>query len=405
MTTPTCPPGITSAGIDSMFGNYTAVLRATTDYWAGALARQASPLDIGLDLLDWFAIAARRGHPQWASPHTIAQEWPVARLRDFSGPPVGEAAGEVATLFLPPQAGHDSCIVDYSRQQSQIATAKRAGLTRVFSLDWVGATQATKNATIDDYITVISESVHRLGGRVNLIGDCQGGWLAVIYAALYPRTINTLTIAGAPIDFHAGEPLIGDWMKILSPERDIAFYRALVAANDGVLPGEYLLAGFITMQPEAELDRQLQLLAHVREPEHVARYRAFETWFKHTQSIPGAFYLWIVEHLFQNNELIAGTLVVGGEVVDLRAITCPLYLLAGATDHITPAAQVFAIADYAGTAAAQVHQELVPGGHLGLFMGREALDTHWAPLLHSIRERSVVSTPAASGPAAPRSRR
>ncbi len=192
---------------------------------------------------------------------------------------------------------------------------------------------------------------------------------------------------------------------MLSPERDLAFYRALVTANNGVLPGEYLLAGFITMQPDVELERQLQLLAHVREPEHVARYRAFETWFKHTQTIPGAFYLWIVEHLFQNNELIAGTLTVGGKTVDLRAITCPLYLLAGSTDHITPGPQVFALADYAGTDAADIHQELAPGGHLGLFMGHEALDKHWARLFRSIAARSETARPVASGRAVPRSRR
>jgi len=404
MIAPTCPPGITRASLDSLFNGYTAVVKATADYWTGALARQAVPLDIGLDLVEWFAVAARRDRPQWASPHMIVQEWPIARLRDFSDAAASDS-DQLATLFLPPQAGHDSSIVDYAPRQSQITTAKQAGLERVFSLDWVSATQATKNATIEDYIAVVAETVDRLGGKVNLVGDCQGGWLAVIYAALYPDTLNTLTIAGAPVDFAAGEPVIGDWMKVLSPEDDLAFYRALVDANNGVLPGEYLLAGFISMQSDVELDRQLQLLAHIREPDHVARYRAFETWFKHTQVIPGAFYLWIVEHLFQNNELIAGTMVVGGDVVNLHAITCPLYLLAGSSDHITPGPQVFALADYAGTDAADIHRELAPGGHLGLFMGHQALDTHWAPLLRSIAERSKVLTPAASGRVAPRSRR
>ena len=65
----------------------------------------------------------------------------------------------VPTLLLPPQAGHDSCIVDYDPQQSQIRTALDAGLTRVFSLDWVGATDATKDASIEDYLAVISEAV------------------------------------------------------------------------------------------------------------------------------------------------------------------------------------------------------------------------------------------------------
>ncbi len=44
-------------------------------------------------------------------------ETPVARLRDFSG---RSRAKVVPTLVLPPQAGHDSCIVDYSAEQSQM---------------------------------------------------------------------------------------------------------------------------------------------------------------------------------------------------------------------------------------------------------------------------------------------
>jgi poly(3-hydroxyalkanoate) synthetase len=381
----TCPPGLVNASAESLFGGYEAIVRGSSDYLVGALARSATPADLSLDLLSWWATAVRRESPQWASEHTIVGTWPIARLRDFSTPTPREA---VATLLLPPQAGHDSCIVDYDPAQSQIRTALDAGLTRVFSLDWIGATPATKDASIEDYVAVIAETVERLGGRVNLVGDCQGGWLAVIYAALYPDTVHTLTIAGAPVDFHAGEPLIHDWVRVLSPRRDMDFYRRLVQANGGILPGEFLLAGFIAMQPDNELDRQLQLLAHIHEPAHVARYRTFETWFQHTQPIPGAFYLWIVEHLFQNNELIGGTLRVGGQKVDLARITCPLHLLAGATDHITPPAQVFALAEYAGTPAADVNQQQTSGGHLGLFMGHDALSSHWRPLFQQIAASS-----------------
>ncbi|MDQ2757696.1 MAG: DUF3141 domain-containing protein [Actinomycetota bacterium] len=380
------PPGITHAAVDSAFGLYGAALRGVTDYVTGALGRRASAPDMAGDVLGWLTTMSQRTPPRWASEHTIAAEWPIARLRDFSSTHPVET---VPTLFLPPQAGHDSCIVDYDPQQSQVMTAKASGLTRVFSLDWVGATDATKNAGIEDYLAVMVETVDRLGGRVNLVGDCQGGWLAVIYTALYPETVNTLTIAGAPVDFHAGEPLIHDWMRVLSPKRDLAFYRHLVRSNGGVLPGGVLLAGFITMQPDNELDRQLQLLAHIHEPAHVERYRTFENWFQHTQPIPGAFYLWIVEHLFQNNELIAGTLSVGGRTVDLGRITCPLYLLAGETDHITPPPQVFALADYVGSDPESVTRRQTTGGHLGLFMGREALRDHWSPLFGEIAARSL----------------
>ena len=92
--------------------------------------------------------------------------------------------------------------------QSQIGAIIEAGLVRAFSLDWKGATEDTKDATVDDYLDVIDLAVDHCGGRANLIGDCQGGWLATIYAALHPERVNTLTLAGAPIDFHAGEPII-----------------------------------------------------------------------------------------------------------------------------------------------------------------------------------------------------
>jgi poly(3-hydroxyalkanoate) synthetase len=97
-----------------------------------------------------------------------------------------------------------------------------------------------------------------------------------------------------------------------------------------------------------------------------------------------------------NNELIAGTLTVAGAQVDLGAITCPLFLLAGSSDHITPPGQVFALADYAGTDPSEVHRQIAPGGHLGLFMGHESLNTQWAPLLSSIAARSGPATTAAT---------
>jgi poly(3-hydroxyalkanoate) synthetase len=267
-------------------------------------------------------------------------------------------------------------------------TILAAGLERAYALDWIGATASTKDATIDDYLDVIERAIDHIGDPVNLIGDCQGGWLATIYAARRPEHVNTLTIAGAPVDFHAGEPVIHAALRSLAPGGNLAFYRGLVAAGGGVLRGEHMLAGFIAIQPDNEIARQMQLLANLDDPAHLERYREFEDWFKHTQAIPGAFYLWIVEHLFRDNELIAGRLEVGGERVELGRIDCPLNLLAGATDHITPPGQVFALADYASTPRGEILRDTTAGGHLGLFMGHEALRSHWPPLLAAVRARS-----------------
>jgi poly(3-hydroxyalkanoate) synthetase len=368
------------------------VLSGWLDAWAAAgqelIELQSASFDRGLQPLDfprWWELIATRRPPAWTTPHEIAFESPLARLRDFSTP---SASGLVPTLVLPPQAGHDSCIVDFSPEQSQIATIVESGLRRTLSLDWIGATGATADASIDDYLEVVDRAVAHAGGRVNLIGDCQGGWLATIYAALAPERVNTLTIAGAPIDFHAGEPVIHELLRWLAPAGNLGFYRALVQTRGGVLAGDHMLGGFITIQPADELSRQLALLRNLDDRALVERYAQFEDWFKHTQDILGAFYLWIVRHLFRDNELVAGRLEVGGRRVDLGKLDMPLNLLAGARDHITPPDQVFALAEAASTPSELIHTDITGGGHLGLFMSHEALRGHWPALLAEVLRHS-----------------
>jgi len=66
----------------------------------------------------------------------------------------------------------------------------------------------------------------------------------------------------------------------------------------------------------------------------------------------------------------------------------PVNLLARAKDRITPPNQVFALADAVATKPADVILRRTGGGHLGQFMGREALREHWPPILADVLERS-----------------
>jgi poly(3-hydroxyalkanoate) synthetase len=95
-----------------------------------------------------------------------------------------------------------------------------------------------------------------------------------------------------------------------------------------------------------------------------------------------------VRHLFRDNSLISGSLRVRGQEVELEKIDMPLNLMAGATDHITPPDQVFALATYASTAPDLVTRHVSTGGHLGLFMGHEALREHWPRVLAEVFQHS-----------------
>ncbi|NUL48359.1 alpha/beta hydrolase [Cellulosimicrobium funkei] len=391
----TLRPAVPSAVIDSMIaaglGAWNTLNASAIDYWTGAFRRGATPLGLMQDLNRWNVALTARQRPPWAheAQQSVVGKWPLARLRDYSAPDAD--ARQIPTVILPPQAGHASSIVDFAEDQSQIMVGRENGCSRILSMDWIGATAQTKDSGIDDYMELLREVTDLLGGRINLVGDCQGGWLATIFAALHPDRVNSLAIAGAPIDFHAGEPLIHDWLTVLAPEGDMSYFRSAVSAHDGILPGRFLLDGFKALQPDQELSRSLQLLTHLHDSEYVERHRTFEDWFQWTQAIPGEFYLWIVEHLFIRNSLITGELEVEGQRVDLKNIDCPLFLMAGRTDHITPADQVWALADHVSTAPEHIGRQSATSGHLGLFMSHEALATHW-PVIFA--EMGALSTPA-----------
>jgi hypothetical protein len=62
-----------------------------------------------------------------------------------------------------------------------------------------------------------------------------------------------------------------------------------------------------------------------------------------------------------------------GEQLNLKDIICPVYLLAGASDDITPKEQVFGAEKLLGTPPKQICNEIAESGHIGLFMGAKSL--------------------------------
>jgi hypothetical protein len=169
-----CVPALTRSTLDSTVETLKVATKASTSYWTGAVRRRATPAELAAEALKWWTAMTDRKPPQWATPHEIVFETAITRLRDFSQ---GSTDDVVPTLVLPPQAGHDSCIVDFSPVQSQMQVVRAAGLTRLYSMDWIGATQATKNTTVDDYLVDLDRALDHIapdGGKVNLVGGLPG---------------------------------------------------------------------------------------------------------------------------------------------------------------------------------------------------------------------------------------
>jgi poly(3-hydroxyalkanoate) synthetase len=231
-------------------------------------------------------------------------------------------------------------------------------------------------------------AIDDLGGRVNLVGLCQGGWVSTMIAARFPEKVNSLVLAGAPIDTDGGNGPI----KRAAHETPLSFYRELVELGGGRMKGEFMLRGWKNMHPEQHyVQDYVDLYEHIDEPAYLAKEETFESWYENPIDLPGRWYLQAIEQLFQQNRLAKGEFIGLGRKLTLRDITCPAYLLAGAADDITTPEQVLGAAHLIGTPKAKIVQKTVPGGHIGLFMGALTLKDHWPEIARWIASQSANS--------------
>ena len=364
-----------------MFRQLTQAMSGATALSARVLARAiAAPVDTAL----WVHETTNRKPPQWHSANKVVLASPFALLRDFS---VG-ADDVVPTLVFPPLAGHASCIID-KRGQSQVQLCVTMGLTKLYSFDWLSATIAAKDTTVADRLDFVTRAVDLIagpGGAVNIVGNCQGGWEAALWTALHPERVNTLMVAGAPIDTGAGNGPAHKLMPILVPGGNMALFKAMVKANGGIVPGINNVVGSIAADAASHVAEHLKVYGHVHDREYLDQFGDFYDWYFHPVDLPGQLYLWAVEYLFVKNEMFKGELEVAGQTVSLRSITCPVFLLGGEQDGITPWQQVHNMRDAVGSSV--VRWYLAPGGHIDLFIGRQSQAEYWTPILAQIRELS-----------------
>ena len=316
--------------------------------------------------------------PRLATPNRVRLDLRTMKLREY-GTPAG-----IPTLVDAPYAGHTAMIADYHKGQSLVETLLANGIRHVALTDWKSATDDMKDFDIDNYLAQIVVVIDDLGGRVNLVGLCQGGWTSAMVAARFPDKVNTLVLAGAPIDTDAGHGPI----KRMVHASPISFYEELVVLGGGLMRGKFMLQGWKNMHPEQHyIQDHIDLYEHINDPAYLAKEETFESWYENPIDLPGRWYLQVITQLFKENRFAKGEFVGLGRRLDLRHVTCPTYLLAGAADDITTPEQVLDAAKYLGTSRDQIMQKTVPGGHIGLFMGSRTLNEHWPEIARWITNR------------------
>jgi poly(3-hydroxyalkanoate) synthetase len=340
-----------------------ALAAEATSEFASALAREFATLAAGP------ATQPSDAEPQWTTPHTVALEFASVRLRDFS-----TARDGIPALICAPYALHGATVADFAPGHSLVAALRGAGLQRLFLAEWRSATPDMRFLSIDNYLAELNVLVDEIGGQVDLIGLCQGGWLALIYAARFPAKVRKLVLAGAPIDNSAA----GSGLSEIARNTPISLFEELVDIGQGRILGQHILKFWAQYSfDRVGVHRLLQPADALDSPAFQHLERRFRDWYAWTLDLPGTYYLQVVEQLFKENRLAAGSFTALGRPVDLAAVRCPLFLLAAREDELVAPEQIFATEGLVGSPPAAIRKTVAPGGHLALFMGRTILSDIW----------------------------
>ncbi|MDO5769378.1 MAG: DUF3141 domain-containing protein [Psychrobacter sp.] len=281
-------------------------------------------------------------------------------------------------IIIDPRAGHGAGIGGF-KHESQVGVAFNSGHP-VYFVAFKRLPEPTQ--TIADVTYAEAKFVREVQKRHPnsqapvVIGNCQGGWAALILAATNPDIKGPIVMNGAPVAAWSGQVGInpmrykagvngGTWLSMLSADM-----------NNGVFDGAWLVHNFEQQHPYRNYIGKYYDL-YKNPVANRQRFLDFERWW-------GGFFLmneaeirWIVENIFIGNRIARNTgQLERGVNIDLRNVKAPIVVFASRGDDITPPQQALSwILDaYSDEKDVEIcgqriiymiHEEV---GHLGIFV-------------------------------------
>ncbi len=212
---------------------------------------------------------------------------------------------------------------------------------QVFMVSWRNPTAAQREWNLDTYVGALIEAIHAIrditgSDDVNLHGACAG---AMTMAALMgycasrgEKLVNAATLMVSVFGLDEQSQL-----GLFATPEAVTTARQSSQAR-GVLDGEELGRVFAWMRPNDLVWNYWvnNYLLGKAPPAFDVLY-----WNNDTTRLPAGFHCQLLDILSDNLLATPGALTVLGTPIDLSKVACDKFVVAGATDHITPWQGVF----------------------------------------------------------------
>ena len=316
--------------------------------------------------------------------YRVAAEMPGARLRAYQPP---EAAPEGPVLLVVAAPIKRAYIWDLLPEVSVVRRCLDRGL-RVYLLEWLDPGPAEDGFGLSDYaerlpLAALDAVAAETGeAAAVLAGHSLGGTFAAVLASLHPERVRGLVLVDAPLAFgpDRGGPLAR--AVAAAPQA-----RALRGLAGSPVPGSFTALLSAAAAPEAFVaQRWADLGASLSDPLAAAVHARVGRWALDELAMPGRLFDEVLERLYRENRLAAGTLEVGGRRTGLDRLRGPVLAVVNPPGRVVPPGSV--LEGLAAMPPDVPRRVLRYGGergpalqHLGPLVGPEAHARLWPDIL------------------------
>lgn len=268
------------------------------------------------------------------TPGSVVHRNAVMELIQYR--PTSKTVHERPLLFAPPQI-NKYYVFDLVPDKSVIQFALKGDLP-TFAISWKNPTPTESHFGLDTYVGALEEAVdviREITGSpdVNIWGSCSGGitmsaFLAHL-AARGERKVHSATVAVCVLDMAVARDTTAG--IFVTPQ---AIAAAKTASQlKGVLEGRELARMFAWLRPNDLIWNYWvnNYLLGKTPPAFDVLY-----WNSDTTRLPAQLHADFLDLIGTNPFMKPGRLRVRGTPLDMRQLKMDSYVIAGATDHITP---------------------------------------------------------------------
>jgi polyhydroxyalkanoate synthase len=350
----------------------------------------------------------RAGYAPQTTPSTVIHAEPGMNVRRFDGAathPVERAAGATAVLLVPAPIKR-AYIWDLSPEISVVRRWLERGY-RVYQAEWAPLADEAMDLGLADYadrlLRAAREAAMADSGQAGTVvaGHSLGGILAAIHGCLYPEQVSATVLLEAPLHFEHAANCFAPLVRATPDARRIA-------ATFGQVPGVFLNMMSAMAEPQAfQWERVMDRWLSMMDARALATHMRVERWTHDEFALPGQLFTDIVESLYRNDELMQGTLAIGGRTVGPHALRTPLVSVYDPRSKVIPPQAVLPFHEAAASTSKLLLKYEGDVGvnlqHVGVLVGRSAHARIWPTIFDWLEaqenEANLARLPASVQPA------